>query len=389
MHTPAAPERGPLEGLRVLDITSTMSGPFCTLLLAQLGASIDKIEPPTGDVLRNVPGGVSPGMSPLFLAFNAGKRSVRLDLRDSGDREVLRRSFASYDVIVHNMRGKAARRLGLTAGSLVEAGSQAILCEIVGYGPGPFEDHPAYDDTIQAASGLAWVQGNGDRPEYVRTAIADKTAGLYAALAVCAELAGRGRGRRARAVKIPMLETLAAFTTVEQLGGATFDPPRGPALYPRTASRDRRPYPTADGYLSVMVYTDRHWHSFLMEIGRPDLIEDERFAHIDGRTRHVDEVYSFLAQEMTRRTTAQWMTALTDIDVPHARLNPIPDLFDDEHLRAVALFAPREHPTEGVLRISRPPFLFDDTPVPDVEFAEPLGRSTRDFFAEHRADLVP
>ena len=282
---PAPPDRpGPLAGIRVLDLTSTISGPFCTLLLAQLGACIDKIEPPTGDVLRHVAEGRHEGMSPLYIAFNSGKRSVRLDLGDETDRQLLRRSFASFDVIVHNMRPSAASRLGLTAQTLREVESHAVLCEIVGYGPGPYQDRPAYDDTIQAAGGMAWVQGNGEQPEYVRTAIADKTAGMYAAAAICAELAGRARNAPPRVLKIPMLESLAAFTTLEQLGGCTFDPPTGPPLYARTASPNRRPYATADGHLSVLLYTDRHWASFLAEIGRNDLRSDTRFATLSGRT---------------------------------------------------------------------------------------------------------
>ncbi|MFE4951073.1 CaiB/BaiF CoA transferase family protein [Leifsonia sp. NPDC056665] len=385
---PADVARGPLAGVRVLDLTSTMSGPFCTLLLAQLGAQVDKIEPPTGDVLRHVPGGNNPAMSPLFLAFNAGKRSISLDLGVDANRDLLQRSFTSYDVIVHNMRPSAAGRIGLTAASLTANGSNAVLCEIVGYGPGPLQNQPAYDDTIQAASGMAWVQGNGTNPEYVRTAIADKTAGIYAALAVCAELAGRERGAAARSVKIPMLETLAAFTTLEQLGGLTFDPATGPALYARTASPDRRPYATADGHISVMVYTDRHWRSFLPEVGRPDLIADPRFATLAGRTSNIDEVYAFVADQIIQRTTAEWVQTLRRIDVPHAKVNSITDLFVDEHLEAVNMFPRGVHPIEGTLRIARPPFLFGSQTLASPEFAEQLGASTDAFVQEHTAAAV-
>ncbi|WP_426516073.1 CaiB/BaiF CoA transferase family protein [Diaminobutyricibacter sp. McL0618] len=371
--------------MRVLDLTSTMSGPFCTLLLAQLGAFVDKVEPPTGDVLRRVPGGKSPTMSPMFLAFNAGKRSIALDLGVESNRELLRRSFARYDVIVHNMRPSAASRIGLTTTDLTEMGATAVLCEIVGYGPGPLQDQPAYDDTIQAASGMAWVQGNGAAPEYVRTAIADKTAGIYAALAVCAELAGRAAGGAPRSVKIPMLETLAAYTTIEQLGGLTFDPPTGPALYARTASPDRRPYATADGHISVMIYTDRHWRAFLAEVGQADLVTDPRFATLEGRTTNIDEVYAFVAEHIGRRTTADWITTLRRIDVPHASVNSIGALFDDEQLAAVGMFPLKGHPTEGLIQTARSPFLFDDQPLSSPGYAERLGASTASFIDEQRA----
>ena len=282
----------------MLDLTGTMSGPFCTLLLAQLGAAVDKIEPPAGDVIRHLVAGVTPGMSPIHLNLNAGKNSVVLDLRDDADRELLVDALPDYDVVVHNMRPKAAERLGLTAKGLTDAGSHAVLCEIVGFGPGPNESLPAYDDTIQAMSGMAWVQGNGAQPAYVRTAVADKTAGIYAALAVCAELAGRSRGVKPRSVKVPMYETLVAFTTVEQLGGLSYDPPTGPGLYPRTASPARRPYPTSDGYVSVMLYTDRHWAAFLTEVGRPELIGDPRYTSVAARTANIDSLYGLVEQSL-------------------------------------------------------------------------------------------
>ncbi|WP_447949608.1 CaiB/BaiF CoA transferase family protein [Microbacterium aurum] len=374
---------GPLTGIRVLDLTSTMSGPYCTLLLAQLGAQVDKIEPPAGDVLRRASSGEPTEMSALFLSFNAGKRSISMDLRDSATLEVLKRAFAGYDVVVHNMRRSAAHRVGLTADALAAAGSEAILCEIVGYGPGPMEDRPAYDDTIQAASGMAWVQGNGSGPEYVRTAIADKTAGLYAALAVCAALRGALAGARVREVKIPMLETMAAFTTLEQMGGMTFDPPRGPALYSRTSSPDRKPYATADGLISVMIYTDGHWRDFLAEIGRIELLDDARFATLGGRTANIDEVYAFVSEQLSHRTTESWLRTFCELDVPASKLNSLSDIFEDEQLQAVEMFPRREHPTEGTIRTARAPFLFDGRTLPFLGFAESLGQSTQDFIQEH------
>jgi crotonobetainyl-CoA:carnitine CoA-transferase CaiB-like acyl-CoA transferase len=219
----------------------------------------------------------------------------------------------------------------------------------------------------------------------VRGAIADKTAGMYAAVAICAELAGRGRNAPPRTLKIPMLESLAAFTTLEQLGGATFAPQTGPVLYPRTASPDRRPYATVDGHLSVLLYTDRHWASFLAEIGRDDLRSDARFATLSGRTANIDEVYAFVADQIARRSTGEWVEVLERIDVPHARVNSIPDLFSDAHLAAVDMFPRRRHPTEGPVRIARAPFLFDDRPLPQTSFAQRLGAATDDFIAEHPA----
>lgn len=373
------PNTGPLTGVRVLDLTGTMSGPFCTLLLAQLGATVDKVEPPAGDVVRHLVAGVTAGMSPIHLSLNAGKNSVVLDLRDPDDLALFAKALSDYDVVVHNMRPNAARRLGLTPEGLLRAGSQAVLCEIVGFGPGPNESLPAYDDTIQATSGVAWVQGNGGRPAYVRTAVADKTAGIYAALAICAELAGRGRGGPARSVKVPMYETLVSFTTVEQLGGLSYEPPRGPALYARTASPARRPYATADGYLGTMFYTDRHWAAFFAEIGRPELASDPRFESIRTRTANIDALYTLVEQELARRTTAEWLETLERLDVPHARVNSLADLLTDEHLAAVQMFRVEQHPSEGPVRQVRAPFLFDETPLDPIRLAPALGRDTERF----------
>lgn len=366
--------RGPLEGLRVLDLTGTMSGPFCTLLLAQLGASVDKIEPPAGDVVRHLTPGRTEGMSPIHLALNAGKRSIVLDFSQQSDRETLLASLPDYDVVVHNMRPSAASRLGLTAQALAAAGSTAVLCELVGFGPGPYEDRPAYDDTIQAESGLAWVQGNGADPAYVRTAVADKTAGMYAALAICAELASRRAGGLPRSVKVPMFETMVAFTTVEQLGGLTHVPASGPPLYSRTSSPHRRPFATRDGHVSLMLYTDRHWQRFLDTVGRSDLITDPRFATLGGRTRHIDEVYALVAEKLRDRTTDEWLEVLAEIDVPHARVHSLSDLLNDPHLVAVALFREHEHPTEGMVRVVRAPFLFDGVRPRDLSPAPALGQ---------------
>lgn len=380
---PPGPARGPLQGIRVLDLTGTMSGPFCTLLLAQLGASVDKVEPPAGDVTRHLTPGRSAGMSPIYLALNAGKRSVVLDFRRAADRDLLRERLAGYDVVVHNMRPQAAARLGLTAATLAEVGSTAVLCELVGFGPGPYEERPAYDDTIQAASGLAWVQGNGGEPAYVRTAIADKTAGMYAALAICAELASRAAGAAPRVVKVPMFEAMVAWTSAEQFGGLTHVPATGPALYPRTASPQRRPFPTKDGHVSLMLYTDRHWAAFLERTGHPELVADSRFATLPGRTAHIDEVYALVAAELSERTTAEWLQLLEDIDVPHAPVASLDELLDDPHLTATAVFREVDHPTEGRIRAVRAPFLFDGTRPPDLDPAPVLGEHSRQFTARH------
>ncbi|MEV0184601.1 CoA transferase [Streptomyces sp. NPDC050625] len=374
--------KGPLDGVRILDLTSTMSGPFCTLLLAQLGASVDKIEPPTGDVVRHLTAGKTPGMSPIYLALNGGKRSVVLDLRQEEGRAILARALPHYDVVVHNMRASAAARLGLSREGLDGAGSKALLCELVGYGPGPYENVPAYDDTIQAAAGVAWVQGRGGTPEYVRNAVADKISGMYAALGISAALAGHRAGNGPSQVRIPMFEALVGFTAAEQWGGLTYEPATGPSLYPRTASRQRRPFATSDGYISLMLYTDKHWKAFLEFTGHHDLVEDPRFVNVSARTNNIDHVYGVAAQELAARTTDEWLAVFGEIDVPHAKVNSLDDLLVDEHVTAVDLFAVQDHPTEGKIRTVRSPFLIDGAPLAALEPAPALGAHTQDFVDE-------
>ncbi|MCE0763537.1 CoA transferase [Pseudonocardia kujensis] len=373
---------GPLTGLRILDLTGTMSGPYCTLLLAQLGATVDKVEPPAGDITRSLMRGRNEGMTPIFLGLNVGKRSVLLNLKDAEDRKRFTDLLPRYDAVVHNMRPAAAGRIGLTEEGLTAAGSSALLCEIVGYGPGPYEDRPAYDDTTQSISGMAWVQGRGEQPEYVRAAVADKTAGLYAAVAICAALLGRTNGQKTRAVRIPMFETMVAYTMVEQLGGLTFDPPEGPPLYPRTMSPSRRPYPTADGYIGVMLYTDRHWISFLKWLGRDDLAADPMYTTVSGRSLRIDEVYDFLTEQLKARTTDEWLEIMEELDVPASRVHSFHDLLEDPHLQKSGSIVIEDHPTEGRVRRVRAPFLFDGHTLPDPSPAPTLGQHTDDVLGE-------
>ena len=369
---------GPLTGLRILDLTSTMSGPYCTLLLAQLGASVDKVEPPAGDITRSLMRGRHEAMTPIFLGLNAGKRSAQLDLRSEEDRARLTALLPRYDAVVHNMRPAAAARIGLTEDGLAAAGSSALLCEIVGYGPGPYENRPAYDDTTQSISGMAWVQGRGEEPEYVRAAVADKTAGLYAALGVCAALLGRSNGGATRSVRIPMFETMVAYTMVEQLGGLAFEPPEGPPLYPRTMSPARRPYPTADGFISVMLYTDRHWATFLRWLGRDDLAADPTYTTVSGRSLRIDEVYGFLAEQLEGRTTDRWLEIFDELDVPAGRVHSFVDLLKDPHLQETGTIVVEDHPTEGPVRRVRAPFRFDGHALHDLSPAPTLGQHTSD-----------
>ncbi|GAA3237627.1 CoA transferase [Pseudonocardia petroleophila] len=357
MVTP--PETGPLTGVRVVDLTTTFMGPYCTLLLAQMGAEVVKVEAPSGDVVRYIGDERGTGMGPVFLNANQGKRSIALDLKDPAGREVLQRLVAEADVIVHNVRPDAARRLGIDYAGISAVNPTAVHCALRGFGAdGPYRDRAAYDDVIQAGCGLAAVQGGSEEPAYVRTPVADKVVGIMAASAIASALFARGRTGRGQAIEVPMLESMVTFMLLDQQGGYVFDPPRGAAGYARTASPFRKPYRTADGYLSVMVYTDAQWRAFFTLVGRPELADEARYRTITERTRNVDELYGLVESELVARPTDAWLAALEAAGIPAAPVRSVPDLFDDEHLAAVGLFERVEHPTEGTLRLARFPVAF-------------------------------
>jgi crotonobetainyl-CoA:carnitine CoA-transferase CaiB-like acyl-CoA transferase len=373
-----------LSGIRVIDTTTTFLGPYCTLIMAELGADVVKIErPPHGDVSRTLVRGRNPGMSSVFLNVNRGKRSVALDLKHPLAGKAMATLVRGADVFIHNMRPVAARSLGLGYDELVAVNPTLVYCGAYGFGEeGPYAGKPAYDDIIQAVSGIASLQAAmTGTPQYVASVIADKTVGLTALWAILAALLHRQRTGAGQAIEVPMFETMAAYALLEQMGGKTFEPPQGPALYPRTISRHRRPYRTADGYVSVLIYTDDHWKRFLTFVGRNDLVSDERFASADRRTEHIDEVYEFVAETLTHRTTAEWIAAFEQIDVPAMPVKSIDDLFEDEHLNRVGFFQLREHPTEGMLRTLRQPVRFSSGD-PVIRDAPRLGEHTIEVLKE-------
>jgi crotonobetainyl-CoA:carnitine CoA-transferase CaiB-like acyl-CoA transferase len=350
---------GPLSGLKVVDLTTTFMGPYCTALMARMDADIIKIEAPGGDIVRDIGGGRNPGMGPIFLNANHGKRSVALDLKRPEGLAVLRRLVAEADVFVTNMRPAAIRRLGLSYDELARVNRRLVYAALLGFGSsGPYSDDAAYDDVIQAVCGMASTQGGSAEPSYVRSPVADKAVALMALSAILAALLRREQTGEGQAVEIPMFETMAQFMLLDQQGGYVFDPPYGQSGYARTASPNRRPYRTADGYIGVMVYTDRQWLSFFTLIGMPELSEDPRFRTITGRTQNIDELYEILAEHLPKRSSADWLAELHELGIACAPVLQIAELFDDNHLRSVGFFERVEHPTEGPLKLARMPVSF-------------------------------
>ena len=356
--------KGPLKGVRVLDLTSVLMGPYTTQIFADLGADVIKVESPAGDTTRSLPPGPSPTRGAMFMNVIRGKRSIVLDLKQAAARDVVLRLARDSDVFIHSMRARAIARLGLAFADVRAANERIVYANLYGYSRnGPYADYPAYDDIVQAASGLVDMQArlSGGEPTYVATVVADKVAGLTGAYAVMAALFDRERSGRGQEIEVPMFETLASFTMTEHLCGGLFDPPIGPSGYVRALAPERRPYRTRDGYIAVMVYNDRQWQSFFEAIGNPEWSRDPMFASLRTRTDNISTVLGRVAETMLQRTTAEWMELLARAQCPAMPVASIEDLLDDPHLEAVGFWRRQDTP-DGVVRMPGVPVHFSETP---------------------------
>ena len=368
---------GPLAGIRILDFTTTFSGPYCTLLLAELGADVIKVEAPGGDITRSL--GASRGLGPasVYIAGNHNKNSIELDLKVEATRDTILGLIKRADCLVHNMRLPAAEKLGIGPETALAVNPRLVHAAITGYGSdGPYSGRPAYDDCIQAASGMSWLQSNVvGKPSYVASAIADKVSGQAAANAILAALLRRERSGEGQAVEIPMFETMVSFTMMEQWGGRAFIPAEGPTGYARMRSIHRRPYETSDGMISVVVYHEGHWRRFLDFVGRVDVLEEDRFRTAHSRNQHIDELYIILEEILAGRSTAEWLKILDDLDIPATTVNTTDELFDDPHLQAVNFFQEIDDATGGRYLVARTATRFHGTPPPSPVQTGALGRT--------------
>ena len=374
------PGGGPLAGVRVVDLTAMVMGPYCTQILADMGADVIKVEPPRGDDTRYVSVGPAPGMSGVFVNVNRGKRSVVLDLRTEHGKTVLRALIAEADVFIHSMRAKAITKLGFGYAEVAAVNPAIVYTNCYGYGHrGPERDRPAYDDTIQAECGLPAVQKElTGEANYVASIVADKVAGLTAVYATMMALFHRERTGEGQEVEVAMFETMASFMLVEHANGAMFDPPVGPAVYHRTIAPNRKPYRTKDGYISALIYNDKHWAGFIDAV-RPAW-NSERFATLEARAAEIDTIYALVATTMTERTTNEWLKLFVELEIPAAPLNTPEDLFHNEHLNAVGFFETVQTP-HGVARIPGVPTWFSRTPGRVGGPAPLLGADTAEVLA--------
>jgi crotonobetainyl-CoA:carnitine CoA-transferase CaiB-like acyl-CoA transferase len=368
---------GPLAGLRVVDLTAMVMGPYCTQIMADMGADVIKIEPPDGDNTRYISVGPAPGMSGVFVNVNRGKRSVVLDLRSDQDKLALRELIKKADVFIHSMRSKAIVKLGFSYQDVAAINPAIIYTNCYGYGRrGPDRDLTAYDDTIQAECGLPAVQQmlTGEA-NYVGTIIADKVAGLTAVYATMMALFHRERTGEGQEVEVSMFETMASFMLVEHANGAMFNPPLGPAVYPRAVAPNRRPYRTKDGQISALIYNDKQWSAFI-EAVRPAWAGDQ-YATLERRARRIDSVYALVAETLKERTTQEWLALFRKLDIPAAPVRTPDELFDNPHLNAVGLFETVDTP-HGPVRFPGVPTWFSRTPGRVAGPAPELGANTRE-----------
>lgn len=355
---------GPLEGVRIIEMTSVVLGPWACQILGDLGADVIKVEPPFGDSNRQLGPGRNKGMCALFITCNRNKRSVVLDLKQESGKAALLKLAETADVVVHNLRPPAIKRLGLEYDEVRQVNPQIIYCATYGYrADGPYSDKSAYDDSIQSASGIAMLKARaGADPSYLPVIVADKTTAMAVVYSITSALYHRERTGVGQQIEVPMFETMVNYVMAEHLYGGAFEPAEGDMGYARLLSPDRRPYRTKDGYIAILPYLNKHWEIFCAAAGRPELIEDERFANLASRLKNIDEVYREVSVMVATKTTKEWLDILTPTPVPCMIVNTLEDLLDDPHLVATGFWKEYDHPTEGRIRLPDVPTRFSETP---------------------------
>lgn len=380
---------GPLHGIRIIDMTTVLMGPYATQMLGDFGADVIKIEAPEGDLVRKIGPARHEGMGPVFLNANRSKRSVCLDLKHPDGRAALLRLCADADVLVYNVRAKAMQRLGLSYQDVASVNPRLIYAGMFGYSQeGPYADRPAYDDLIQGGATLSYLfsKVNDGKPRYVPTAMADRVVGLMAVGAILASIVERNRTGQGQRLDIPMFETMVSFVLGDHMGGLTFEPPLDAGGYARQLSPGRRPYQTSDGYICALIYTDAHWNRFLTAIGRDDLLADARFSAFVARMQHIDAVYGELSDIFLTRSNAQWLDLLEQADVPAMPMYDLQGVLQDPHLQETGFFQLQEHPSEGLIRSMAVPASWSRSAAQPFRHAPRLGEHSAEVLREAGMD---
>jgi len=379
---------GPLKGLKIIELTSVVLGPWAAQILADMGADVIKVEAPFGDSNRQLGASRNPNMAALYLSNNRNKRSLVLDLKQSSARDALLAIVKDCDVFLHNNRPQVMTKLKLEYNDIKAVNENIIYCGTYGYSKdGPYGEKGALDDSIQAASGIAalneLVLGE---PRYLPTVVADKTTAITVVYSILAALFHRERTGYGQEIEVPMFETMVSFVMAEHIWGEIFEPPLGKAGYTRLMSHHRKPYKTKDGYIAVLPYMNNHWKTFCEKAERQDLIKDDRFKDLSSRVENIDDTYSETGKILATKTTQEWLDIFADTKVPVIVVNSLDDLFTDPHLEAVGFWQDFDHPTEGKLKMPGFPVKFSETPATIRKHAPNFGEHSLEILAEAGID---
>lgn len=374
---------GPLEGVRILDLTSMISGPTATMMLADQGADVIKVENPIqGDHTRLVSTRRN-GFSAAFVNNNRNKRSIALNLKDSRGAAQLKHLARESDVLVQNFRPGVANRMGVGEDAIRAAAPSIIYVSISGFGEsGPYAHKPVYDPLIQALSGLTTVQAGSDehRPRLVRTILPDKLTSYAAAQAITAALLGRARTGKGQHVKLSMLDTVISFLWSSDMGAHTFV---GDELEKETAqSFIDLIYETNDGYISVAVVSDREWAGLCRAFQRPEWLEDPRFKTAALRHDNLDDRLILTQDVLKTASTAQWLERLEAEDVPCAPVLTRREVIRHPQIIANETVIENQHPIAGPLRQARPAPSFSTSPSYLRHPAPSLGQHTQEILKD-------
>ncbi len=371
---------GPLAGIRILDLTSVVMGPYATQLLGDFGADIVKVESPDGDVMRYSGPMAHPGMGHLYLTTNRSKRSIVVDLKNPAGREVVLKLAKESDALIYNIRPQAMARLGLSYEAVSAVNPRIVYVGAFGFSQrGPYAARPAYDDLIQGMVGIPWLsqRAGAEVPRYAPLILADRVMGLQLAYAISSALVCLERTGKGQRVDVPMFEGLLSTILGEHLAGKLFEPPQGPTGYQRSLTPNRRPYRTKDGYLCTLIYSDKQWKAFFAALGQPEMFTaDVRFSSQGARAANIDAVYGYLGGVLATRTTAEWLAFFAEADLPAAPMVSIDDVLTDEHLLATGFLRKVQHPTEGTITEIGVPSEWSGTPPELTRHAPSLGEHT-------------
>ncbi|NKB99503.1 MAG: CoA transferase [Pseudomonadales bacterium] len=362
---------GPLSGFKVLDMSRVLAGPAATVLLADQGADVIKVEPLRGDVVRAMGGG---GLTPGFLTANRGKQSIALDLKSEAGIKIVKRLAKDADVFVQNFRPGAIDGMGLGEPVIREINPKIIYVSMSGFGEkGPYAHKRVYDPVIQALSGLADLQATDetDRPRMIRTVIPDKTTGITAAQAITAALLSRERTGVGQHVKVAMLDVMIAYLWQEGLGGLTMV---GEEHRVKRGQRSKDLiYETADGYITAGAVSDAEWRGMCKALDREEWLTDERFATPRARGMNVKQRLEMTAEVILTNTTAYWLKRLDECEVPSAPVLSRPDVIAQEQVQVNEILSEYDHPGLGRVRQPRPAARFETTPTNTEQQAAQLG----------------